>query len=460
MNYDPDSSSEEFKLPISMETEQVVLGSIILEPDLMHTAVEIMDQGAMYGQAHRHIYTAMCQLHKAGDPIDLVSLIKKLKDNRHLVLVGGTSYLTNLYQSIPSTANFSYHVGVLNENSMLRKIIRAGYKQMRAASEDRDVGQALISMQSTVDHLMAQSSAAREPDFIPLQQLGVQALEQMEEQVLTHGGGINGVPSGFRDLDNMTNGFQESDLIIIAARPSVGKTAVALNIASNASKCVTAPIAVFSLEQPRQQVTKRFISSEGQVDANRIRTVNMSDSDWGRAVDTVAQFGNILVNDSPGLTVWDIRTKARRLKQEKGLAMIIIDYLQLIRGNSKSTENRQQEVSEISRTLKQIARELDVPIIALSQLSRNVEQRQDKRPMMSDLRESGSIEQDADVVAFLYRDDYYNADSEKKNIIEIIIAKQRNGPVGTVELVFLKNFNKFVNYERNHNQDQKLGDAR
>ncbi|WP_189024302.1 replicative DNA helicase [Paenibacillus albidus] len=443
-----------------METEQVVLGSIILEPDLMHTAVEIMDQGAMYGQAHRHIYTAMCQLHKAGDPIDLVSLIKKLKDNRHLVLVGGTSYLTNLYQSIPSTANFSYHVGVLNENSMLRKIIRAGYKQMRAASEDRDVGQALISMQSTVDHLMAQSSAAREPDFIPLQQLGVQALEQMEEQVLTHGGGINGVPSGFRDLDNMTNGFQESDLIIIAARPSVGKTAVALNIASNASKCVTAPIAVFSLEQPRQQVTKRFISSEGQVDANRIRTVNMSDSDWGRAVDTVAQFGNILVNDSPGLTVWDIRTKARRLKQEKGLAMIIIDYLQLIRGNSKSTENRQQEVSEISRTLKQIARELDVPIIALSQLSRNVEQRQDKRPMMSDLRESGSIEQDADVVAFLYRDDYYNADSEKKNIIEIIIAKQRNGPVGTVELVFLKNFNKFVNYERNHNQDQKLGDAR
>jgi replicative DNA helicase len=278
-------------------------------------------------------------------------------------------------------------------------------------------------------------------------------IETIEQRVSNRlSGTISGRETGFVDLDKLTGGFQKQDLIIVAARPSVGKTAFALNIAQNAAAISDEPIAVFSLEMSEQQLMQRMICAEVNLDANDLRMGDItSDDDWGKLTTGLTKLAerNIFIADDPVVTVHDIRAKCRRLKREMGLGMIIIDYLQLIQGSSgKRGENRQQEVSEISRVLKQIARELDVPVIALSQLSRNVEQRQDKRPIMSDLRESGSIEQDADIVAFLYRDDYYNQESEKKNIIEIIISKQRNGPTGTVELVFLKNFNKFVNYER------------
>jgi replicative DNA helicase len=265
---------------------------------------------------------------------------------------------------------------------------------------------------------------------------------------------VTGIQTGFTDLDKMLGGLQNSDLIIVAARPSVGKTAFALNVAQNVAVRSKEPVAIFSLEMSAPQLVQRMICAEGNMDANVMRFGDLKESDWSKLANAAGVLGatNLLIDDTPGITVHEIRAKCRRLKKQQGLGLIVIDYLQLIAstGRGRGAENRQQEVSEISRMLKHLARELDVPVIALSQLSRNVEQRQDKRPMMSDLRESGAIEQDADIVAFLYRDDYYNAETEKKNIIEIIIAKQRNGPVGTVELVFLKNYNKFVNYERGH----------
>jgi replicative DNA helicase len=289
--------------------------------------------------------------------------------------------------------------------------------------------------------------------FISIRDVLMEVFEKVEF-LYTNKGGVSGIPSGFIDLDKMTNGFQPNELIIVAARPSVGKTAFALNIAQNVAVRSTETVAIFSLEMSASQLVQRIICAESNVDATRMRTGELKGDDWEKlsmAIGALSE-AQIYIDDTPGITVSDIRAKCRRLKKEKGLGLILIDYLQLIQGRGKAGENRQQEVSEISRTLKQIARELEVPVIALSQLSRGVEQRQDKRPMMSDLRESGSIEQDADIVAFLYRDDYYDKDSEKKNIIEIIIAKQRNGPVGTVELVFLKNYNKFVSLDRSHGE--------
>jgi replicative DNA helicase len=289
--------------------------------------------------------------------------------------------------------------------------------------------------------------------FVSIRDVLMEVFDRVEF-LSQHKGGTTGIASGFRDLDKMTSGFQRSDLIIVAARPSVGKTAFALNIAQNAGVRGKETIAIFSLEMGASQLVQRMICAEANVDANRMRTGYLEGDDWEKLTMAIGALSEakIYIDDSPGITVAEIRAKCRRLKKEKGLGMILIDYLQLIAGRSKGGDNRQQEVSEISRTLKQIARELQVPVIALSQLSRGVEQRQDKRPMMSDLRESGSIEQDADIVAFLYRDDYYNKESEKEGVIEIIIAKQRNGPVGTVELAFLKNFNKFVSLDRGHQE--------
>jgi len=287
--------------------------------------------------------------------------------------------------------------------------------------------------------------------FISIRDVLMDVFEQIEF-LYNHRGGVTGIPSGFPDLDRMTSGFQRSDLIIVAARPSVGKTAFALNIAQNVGVRARETVAIFSLEMSASQLVQRMVCAESNVDAGRLRTGRLEGDDWEKLTMAIGALSEaeIYIDDTPGVTVADIRAKLRRLKKERGLGLVVIDYLQLIQGRGKPGENRQQEVSEISRTLKQIARELEVPVIALSQLSRGVEQRQDKRPMLSDLRESGSIEQDADIVAFLYRDDYYDRETERKNIIEIIIAKQRNGPVGTVELVFLKNFNKFVSLDRTH----------
>ncbi|GIO32818.1 MULTISPECIES: replicative DNA helicase [Paenibacillus] len=436
--------------PQNLEAEQAVLGAILLQSEAMITAMERVQPEDFYDASHQLIYEAMIQLGEENQPIDLVTLTSRLQDKGQLEDVGGVSYLAKLAHAVPTAANVEYYAQIIEEKSMLRRLIRTA---TQIVSEGYSGGEDVSGMLSDAERRILEISNRRTGSgFVAIRDVLMEVFDRVE--VLNQqGGSTTGIPTGFVDLDKMTNGFQRSDLIIVAARPSVGKTAFALNIAQNVAVRAKETVAIFSLEMSAPQLVNRMICAEANLDANLMRTGDFkTDEDWAKLTMGIASLAEaeIYIDDTPGITVADIRSKCRRLKKEKGLGMIVIDYLQLIQGRGKPGENRQQEVSEISRTLKQIARELMVPVIALSQLSRGVEQRQDKRPMMSDLRESGSIEQDADIVAFLYRDDYYNQETEKKNIIEIIIAKQRNGPVGTVELVFMKNFNKFVNYERNH----------
>ncbi|UNL94223.1 replicative DNA helicase [Paenibacillus polymyxa] len=436
--------------PQNLEAEQAVIGSILLQSEALITAMERVQTEDFYDKAHQMIYEAMIELGESGQPIDLVTLTSKIQDKGQLEDIGGVSYLANLAHGVPTAANVDYYAQIIEEKAMLRRLIRAA---TQIVSEGYSSGEDVAGMLSDAERKIMEISNGRSGSgFIAIRDVVMEVFDRVE---LLHQnkGNTTGIPSGFVDLDKMTAGFQRNDLIIVAARPSVGKTAFALNIAQNVAVRAKETVAIFSLEMSAAQLVQRMICAEANLDANVMRTGEFKgDDDWAKLTMGIAALSEaeIYIDDTPGITVADIRAKCRRLKAEKGLGMIVIDYLQLIHGRGKAGENRQQEVSEISRTLKQIARELEVPVIALSQLSRGVEQRQDKRPMMSDLRESGSIEQDADIVAFLYRDDYYNQETEKKNIIEIIIAKQRNGPVGTVELVFLKNYNKFANYERAH----------
>lgn len=451
---------EKIEPPNSQDAETSVLGAVLINPAAMEEA-SILKPKAFFNAAHRIIYEAMLELFEAGESIDIVTLTSRLEDHGQLETIGGVSYLARVAHSVPTSANIDQYVVILQDKYLLRQLIDAARKQFIDAVESGDAQQVIASMQVAAGKLSDQAAPTQE--FKPIREVMMNSYDGIEQRFANKdNGSVTGIPSGFVDLDNMTAGFHDGELIIVAARPSVGKTALALNISQNVAIKTDETVALFSLEMSATQLGDRMISAEGNLDASKIKTGKYEDGDWERTAIAVSVLGetNIFIDDSPTITVHEIRNKCRRLKKKHGLGLIVIDYLQLIAGSGKRGENRQQEVSEISRTLKQIARELEVPVIALSQLSRGVEQRQDKRPMMSDLRESGSIEQDADIVAFLYRDDYYNADTEKKNIIEIIIAKQRNGPVGTVELVFLKNFNKFVNYERAHDIQPKLPDVK
>ncbi|MBU5441914.1 replicative DNA helicase [Paenibacillus sp. MSJ-34] len=437
--------------PQNLEAEQAVLGAVLLQSEALITAMERVRSEDFYLTEHQLIFEAMVQLGEENQPIDLVTLTTKLRDKQQLEDVGNVTYLTKLANAVPTAANVDYYAQIIEEKSMLRRLIRTA---TQIVSDGYAGGEDVGGMLSDAERRILEISNRRSGSgFIAIRDVLMEVFERVEF-LSANKGGMTGIPSGFPDLDKMTSGFQRSDLIIVAARPSVGKTAFALNIAQNVGVRAKETVAIFSLEMSASQLVQRMLCAESNVDAGRMRTGQLENDDWEKLTMAIGALSEakIYIDDTPGVTVADIRAKCRRLKKEQGLGMILIDYLQLIHGRGKPGENRQQEVSEISRTLKQIARELEVPVIALSQLSRGVEQRQDKRPMMSDLRESGSIEQDADIVAFLYRDDYYDKESEKKNIIEIIIAKQRNGPVGTVELVFLKNYNKFVSYERNHQE--------
>ncbi|ULO08914.1 replicative DNA helicase [Paenibacillus sp. 19GGS1-52] len=440
--------------PHDIEAEWSILGAIMIDTtgDAIDKAISLAPQ-VFFDPMNRTIFSAMVELHNAGEQIDIRSLTGALLQWKSLDKVGGVHHLSQIARSSPTTANIEYFIGIINDKFTLRQALDDAYDLINMVHESEDAN-AVVSYALTKSAALSDQSAPKR-DFKSTREIGIAYIETIDKRVSNRlNGTISGKETGFKDLDKLTGGFQKQDLIIVAARPSVGKTAFALNIAQNAAKLTDESIAVFSLEMSEQQLMQRMVSAEVNLDANDLRMGDItSDDDWSKLTVGISALAerNIFIADDPIVTVHDIRAKCRRLKKEQGLGMIIIDYLQLIQGSSgKRGENRQQEVSEISRVLKQIARELDVPVIALSQLSRNVEQRQDKRPIMSDLRESGSIEQDADIVAFLYRDDYYNAETEKKNIIEIILAKQRNGPVGTVELVFIKNFNKFVNYERAH----------
>lgn len=435
--------------PQNLEAEQAVLGAILLETEALITAMERIRAEDFYSVAHQRIFEAMTDLNDDNQPLDLVTLTARLQDKNQLEEIGGVTYLARLANAVPTAANVEYYAQIVEEKSMMRRLIRTATQIVSNGFAAEDDVSVLIN--DAEQRIMEISNRRSSSGFISIRDVLMEVFDKVEF-LYNHKGGTTGIPSGFRDLDKMTAGFQRSDLIIVAARPSVGKTAFALNVAQNVAVRAGETVAIFSLEMSAAQLVQRMLCAESNVDAGRMRTGYLEGDDWEKLTMAIGALSEaqVFIDDTPGITVADIRAKCRRLKKEKGLGMILIDYLQLIQGRGKAGENRQQEVSEISRTLKQIARELEVPVIALSQLSRGVEQRQDKRPMMSDLRESGSIEQDADIVAFLYRDDYYNQDTEKKNIIEIIIAKQRNGPVGTVELVFLKNFNKFVSLDRTH----------
>lgn len=442
--------------PQNLEAEQAVLGAILLEGDALITVMERIQPLDFYKAAHQRIFEAMVEVGEGQEAVDIITVTARLQDKQQIDEVGGVSYLSQLASSVPTAANVDYYAQIVEEKSLLRRLIRTATEIVSEgyASSD-DVGELL----SEAEHRILEISNRRSSSgFIPIGDVLMEVFERVEF-LYNHKGGTTGIPSGFEELDKMTSGFQKSDLIIVAARPSVGKTAFALNIAQNVGVRAKESVAIFSLEMSAAQLVQRIICAEANVDAGRMRTGFLEEDDWHKMTMAISALStaDIYIDDSPTLTVAEIRAKCRRLKQEKGLGLIIIDYLQLIHGRGRSGENRQQEVSEISRALKAVARELEVPVIALSQLSRGVEQRQDKRPMMSDLRDSGSIEQDADIVAFLYRDDYYDKESEKQNIIEIIIAKQRNGPVGTVELVFLKNYNKFVNLDKSQQEAPAFG---
>ncbi|TSB47519.1 replicative DNA helicase [Alkalicoccobacillus porphyridii] len=437
--------------PQNIEAEQAVLGAIFLADTALITATERLIPEDFYRAAHQRIYQVMVELAEKGEPVDLVTVTSDLQDRKWLEEIGGVSYLGDIANAVPTAANVEYYSRIVEEKSVLRRLIRVATDiAAEGYASEEEVDTILNEAEKTILEVSHRQNSSA---FISIKDVLVETYDRIE-MLQNQTGDITGIATGFSELDKMTAGFQRNDLIIVAARPSVGKTAFALNIAQNVATKTEENVAIFSLEMGASQLVQRMLCAEGNIDAQRMRTGALNDEDWQKltmAMGSLSKAG-IYIDDTPGVKVNDIRAKCRRLKQESGLGMIMIDYLQLIQGNGRSGENRQQEVSEISRTLKAIARELEVPVIALSQLSRGVEQRQDKRPMMSDIRESGSIEQDADIVAFLYRDDYYDKESENQNIIEIIIAKQRNGPVGTVELAFVKEYNKFVNLDRRHDE--------
>ncbi|ASS97858.1 MULTISPECIES: replicative DNA helicase [Geobacillus] len=439
--------------PQSIEAEQAVLGAVFLDPTALTLASERLIPEDFYRAAHQKIFHAMLRVADKGEPVDLVTVTAELAALEQLEEVGGVSYLSELADSVPTAANVEYYARIVEEKSLLRRLIRTATSIAQDGYTREDEIDVLLD--EAERKIMEVSQRKHSGAFKNIKDVLVQTYDNIE-MLHNRNGDITGIPTGFTELDRMTSGFQRSDLIIVAARPSVGKTAFALNIAQNVATKTNENVAIFSLEMSAQQLVMRMLCAEGNINAQNLRTGRLTPEDWGKLTMAMGSLSNagIYIDDTPSIRVSDIRAKCRRLKQESGLGMVVIDYLQLIQGSGRNRENRQQEVSEISRSLKALARELEVPVIALSQLSRSVEQRQDKRPMMSDLRESGSIEQDADIVAFLYRDDYYNKDSENKNIIEIIIAKQRNGPVGTVQLAFIKEYNKFVNLERRFDEAQ------
>ncbi|NLB43087.1 MAG: replicative DNA helicase, partial [Clostridiales bacterium] len=433
-----------------LDAEQSVLGSMLLDKEAVAAASEVLQGEDFYSDAHKEIYEAILDNYEQGKPVDLVTLAEALRQRGSLEAVGGGTYISDLSMSVPSTANIRYYVSIIEEKSILRKLIGASneiIKESYEASEDMDI---------IIDHAEKKifdiSQKKNKQSYESIKTILLETYSKIEE-MSKNKGKITGVPTGFRDFDMRTSGLNPSDFVLIAARPSMGKTSFAMNIAQNAAVRYKVPVAIFSLEMAKDQLAQRMLSSEANVELQKIRTGDLAEEDWVKLVNAATPLSQapIFIDDTPGVTAMEVRSKARRLKMEHNIGMVVIDYLQLMSGRGK-TESRQQEVSEISRSLKALARELQVPVVALSQLSRGPEARQDHRPMLSDLRDSGAIEQDADLVVFLYRDEYYNPDTEQQNIAEAIIAKQRNGPTGTVELVWLGQYTKFANYER-HRED-------
>ncbi|MCD8045974.1 MAG: replicative DNA helicase [Clostridiales bacterium] len=433
-------------MPHSLEAEQSVIGSMMMDRDAILTATEMLDKDDFYHQQYAILFETIAELFNAGAAVDTITLQNRLREKSVPPEISSLEYMGDLITSVPTSANVRYYAQIVRDKAVLRRLIRTTEEIADACYLGQDgLDVILDDTEKRIFHLLQSQMGG---DYVPIKEVVLQALDRIE-QASRNQGTVTGIPTGFADLDYRLSGLQKSDLILLAARPSMGKTALALNIVQYVAFHEQFPVAIFSLEMSKEQLVNRLFSLEARVDAQLFRNGNLSDSDWEKLIEGAGTVGSshLIIDDTPGITVSELRSKCRKYKLEHDLKLVVIDYLQLMSG-SRRTDSRQQEISDISRALKQIARELQVPVLALSQLSRQVEQRPDHRPMLSDLRESGAIEQDADVVMFLYRDEYYNKDSDNKGIAELIIAKQRNGPIGTVNLVWLPQYTKFANLEK------------
>ena len=433
--------------PHDIDAEQAVLGSMLTDKDAVNAAIETLKEDAFYREDNRAIYQAIINLYSKSEPIDIITLKDELESMDKFEQVGGYEYLASLPDKVPTTANVQKYIKIVEEKAILRKLIKTANEIIELGYDPaEDVEDIMDNAEKKIFDIM---QSKNQKGYTPIKDVLVESFTKLEE-LYNRKQHITGVPTGFVELDYKTAGLHGSELILVAARPAMGKTAFALNIATNAALRGNAPVAIFSLEMSKEQLVNRILCSEAMVDSNKVRTGKLEEDDWVKLAGAIGPLSEseIYIDDTPGISVMEIRTKCRKLKMEKNIGLVVIDYLQLVQGSNKRQASREQEISEISRSLKILAKEINVPVIALSQLSRAVEQRPDHRPMLSDLRESGAIEQDADIVMFLYRDDYYNKESEKKDIAEVIIAKQRGGQTGTVELLWMGNYTKFVNLEK------------
>ena len=435
-------------MPHSIEAEQSVVGAMLMDKDAILTASELISGQDFYQSAYGVIFDSMVELFNEGRPVDLVTLQDRLKEKDVPPEISSLEFVRDLVTAVPTSANVKYYAEIVADKSMMRRLIKLNDELSNICYAGNEPLPAILEKtEKSVFELLQKRNLG---EYTPIRQVVLNALDRIE-RAAKNKGNVTGIPTGFNDLDYKLSGLQPSDLVLVAASPSMGKTAFVLNIAQYVAFKKEKGVAIFSLEMSKEQLVNRLFSLESQVDSQAIRTGNLKDSDWEKLIEGAGIIGksNLIIDDTPGISVSELRSKCRKYKLEHDIQLVIIDYLQLMTGSvGRHSESRQQEISEISRSLKALARELNVPVVALSQLSRAVEGRPDKRPMLSDLRESGAIEQDADVVMFIYRDEYYNKDTEYKKQAEIIIAKQRNGPVGTVHLAWLADYTKFANLSR------------
>ena len=433
--------------PNDVESEQAVIGSMLTDKEAVSAAIEVLKPEDFYREDNRTIFEAILNLYGRSEPIDIITLKSELSSMGNFEAVGGLEYIAELPDKVPTTANVEQYIKIVEEKSVLRNLIKTANEIITLGyDQTQEVDGIIDGAEKKIFEVMQKKN---QKGYTPIKDILVETFTELE-QLYNQKQRITGIPTGFSDLDFRTSGLHNSDLILVAARPAMGKSAFALNIATNAAVRAKVPVAIFSLEMSKEQMTSRILCSEAMVDSNKVRTGKIDDEEWSKLAAASGELSeaNIYIDDTPGISIMEIRAKCRKMKIEKNIGLVVIDYLQLVQGSGKRGGSREQEIAEISRSLKILAKEINVPVIALSQLSRAPEQRPDHRPMLSDLRESGSIEQDADIVMFLYRDDYYNEDSEKKNIAEVILAKHRAGSTGTVELLWLGNYTKFANIDK------------
>ena len=433
--------------PNDVESEQAVIGSMLTDKEAVSAAIEVLKPEDFYREDNRTIFEAILNLYGRSEPIDIITLKSELSSMGKFEAVGGLEYIAELPDKVPTTANVEQYIKIVEEKSVLRNLIKTANEIITLGyDQTQEVDGIIDGAEKKIFEVMQKKN---QKGYTPIKDILVETFTELE-QLYNQKQRITGIPTGFSDLDFRTSGLHNSDLILVAARPAMGKSAFALNIATNAAVRAKVPVAIFSLEMSKEQMTSRILCSEAMVDSNKVRTGKIDDEEWSKLAAASGELSeaNIYIDDTPGISIMEIRAKSRKMKIEKNIGLVVIDYLQLVQGSGKRGGSREQEIAEISRSLKILAKEINVPVIALSQLSRAPEQRPDHRPMLSDLRESGSIEQDADIVMFLYRDDYYNEDSEKKNIAEVILAKHRAGSTGTVELLWLGNYTKFANIDK------------